>query len=49
MITRRKFIMSIPPTLGAFAIAGNMLLEESTAIAKETAPIAGSSSLAFIF
>jgi len=41
MTTRRQFIQALPAAGAAFAVAGNVLLDESPAVAKESAPAKG--------
>lgn len=41
MGTRRQFIQSLPAAGAAFAVAGNILLEETSAVANEAAPLEG--------
>ena len=41
MTSRRQFIQSLPATGAAFAVAGNILLDDSPAVAKEATPAKG--------
>ena len=41
MTTRRQFLQYVPTAGAAFAIAGHLLLDESPAMAKESAPPEG--------
>ena len=41
MSTRREFIQSLPPVGAAFAVAGHLVLDESTARAQPSAPLQG--------
>ena len=41
MTTRRKFIQSLPAAGAAFAVAGHLVLDESSTLAQEPAPLKG--------
>ena len=41
MTTRRQFIQSLPAAGAAFAVVGNVILDENSAVAKEAAPAKG--------